>query len=49
MIKDVIIIPCYLGQLLNKFKGNKSMGVSGKVNPAILYRNEFGLEKQAIT
>ena len=49
MIKDVIIIPYYLGQPLNKFKGNKSVGASRKVNPAILYRNELGLEKKAIT
>ena len=45
MVKDIIIIPCYLGQPQNKFKGNKSVGESGKVNPAILYRNEFGYEK----
>ena len=49
MIKDIIIIPCYLGQPLNKFKGNKSVGASGKVNLAILCRNELGPEKQAIT
>ena len=48
MIKDVIIISCYLGQPLNKFKGNKSVEASGKVNPVILYRNELGLEKHAI-
>ena len=43
------MIPYYLGQPLNKVKGNRSMGRLGKVNPAILYRNELGLEKQTIT
>ena len=45
MKKDVIKTPYYLGQPLNGFKGNKSVEESGKVNPAILYRNELGLEK----
>ena len=49
MIQDIIKIPYYLGQLLNRFKGNKSVGESGKVNLAILHRNELDLEKQAIT
>ena len=49
MIKDIIIIPCYLGQPLNKFKGNKLVEESEKENSTILYRNEFGPEKQAIT
>ena len=44
-----IRISYYLGQPLNRFKGNKSMGESGKVNLAILYRNELDPKKQAIT
>ena len=49
MIKDITKIPYYLGQPLNRFKGNKSVGESGKVNLTILYRYELGPEKQAIT
>ena len=49
MIKDIIIPPRYLGQPPKKFKGNKLVGASRKVNSAILYRNEFSPEKQAIT
>ena len=45
MIKDIIIIPSYLGQPMNKFKENKSVGTLGKVNPIILYRNELSSEK----
>ena len=37
-----------LGPAPGRFKGNKSVWESGKVNLAITYRNEFGLEKQAI-
>ena len=48
MIKDVTIILCYLGQSLNKFKGNKSIGASGKVNLAIVYRNELGSENSLL-
>ena len=43
------MIPYYLDQPLDKVKGNRSVEKSGKVNPAILYRNELGLEKQTIT
>ena len=43
--KDSIL----LGQPLKQFKGNRSVGKSGKANLAILYRNEFGPEKQTIT
>ena len=39
----------FFGQPRNKFKGNRSVGRSGKVNPAFLYRNELDLEKQTIT
>ena len=39
----------YLGQPLTKFKGDKLVGESGKVNLGILYRNELDPEKQAIT
>ena len=45
MIKDMIMIPYYLGQPPNGLKRNKSVGESGKENPAILYRNELGPEK----
>ena len=38
-----------MGQPLNKVKGNRSVGKSGKVNSAILYRNELCPEKQTIT
>ena len=34
---------------LNRFKGNKLVWESGKVNQAIKYRNELSPEKQAIT
>ena len=43
------MIPYDLDQPLNKFKGNKSVWKSGKVNPVITYRNEFDPEKQVIT
>ena len=43
------MIPYYLGQPLNKVKGNWSVGESRKVNTAILYKNELGPEKQTIT
>ena len=49
MIKDIIMVSYYLGQPQNEFKGNKSVGKSRKVNPAILYRNELDPEKQTIT
>ena len=49
MIQDVIMIPYDLGQPLIRFKGNRLLGESGKVNPAILYRNELNPEKQTIT
>ena len=49
MIQGINKIPYCLGQPLNGFKGNKSVGESGKVNSAILYKNELGPEKQAIT
>ena len=38
-----------LGLALNKFKGNKSVWESKKVNPAITYMNKPDSEKQAIT
>ena len=38
-----------MGQPLNRIKGNRSVGESGKVNPTILYRNELGPEKRTIT
>ena len=41
MIKDEIMISYYLGQPLNRFKENKLVWASGKVNPTITYRNEF--------
>ena len=41
--------PCDLGQPLNKVKENRSVGESGKVNPALLYRNELDPEKWIIT
>ena len=44
IIKDSIL----LGPTLNKVKGNRSMGKSGKVNLAILYRNKLSPEKQTI-
>ena len=44
-----IRISYYLTQPLNRFKGNKSVGKSGKVSQAIQYRNELDSEKQAIT
>ena len=43
-----IWIPYYLGQPQNEFKGNRSVGEPGKVNPAILYKNELDPEKQTI-
>ena len=39
----------YLGQPQNKVKGNRLIRELGKVNPAVLYRNELDLEKQMIT
>ena len=42
-------MPYYLGQSRNKVKGNRSVGKSEKANPAILYKNELGLDKQTIT
>ena len=39
----------YLDQPRNKVKGNISVEESGKVNPAILYRNWLEPEKQTIT
>ena len=49
MISNMILIPYYLGEPLNRFKGNKSVWELGKVNPEITYMNEFGYDKQAIT
>ena len=38
-----------LGPARNEIKGNRLVEKSGKVNPAILYRNELGPKKQTIT
>ena len=38
-----------LGQPLNIFNRNMLVWELGKVNPAIMYRNKLGLEKQTIT
>ena len=38
-------IPYYLGQPQNEIKENRLVGKSGKVNTAILYRNELEPKK----
>ena len=38
-----------LGQPLTRFKGNKPVWGSRKVNSSLMYRYELGPEKQAIT
>ena len=43
------MISYYLGQLRNEIKENRSVREPGKVNPAILYRNELDPKKQTIT
>ena len=40
-----IRIPYYLGQPQNEIKRNISVEKSGKINSAIMYRNEFDSEK----
>ena len=45
----IMRISIFLGQPRNKVKGNRSVRRSGKVNPAFLYRNRLGAEKQTIT
>ena len=49
MTYDVIMIPYDFGQPLNRFKGNKSVWESGKINLTITYKNKLGPEKQTIT
>ena len=38
-------ISYYLGQPQNEIKGNRSIGKSGKVNPAALYMNKLNPDK----
>ena len=44
-----IVKAYHLGQSLTRFKGNKSVLESNKVNSAIMYRSKLDLEEQAIT